>query len=75
MLLDLFMRRLIRIGTLTLRYPDGSLRRYGGGPGPVAGMALRMPAAGSAQLTFNVSTARRARHHRSASTATAPGRR
>jgi cyclopropane-fatty-acyl-phospholipid synthase len=45
MLLDLFMRRLIRIGTLTLRYPDGSLRRYGGGPGPVAGMVLRTPGA------------------------------
>ncbi|TCZ58737.1 SAM-dependent methyltransferase [Roseicella aquatilis] len=45
MLLDLFMRRLIRIGTLTLRYPDGTLRRYGGGEGPEAGMALRTAAA------------------------------
>jgi cyclopropane-fatty-acyl-phospholipid synthase len=45
MLLDLFMRRLIRIGTLELCYPDGTLRRYGNGQGPVAGMALRTPQA------------------------------
>ncbi|MCB4822687.1 SAM-dependent methyltransferase [Roseicella aerolata] len=45
MLLDLFMRRLIRTGTLELRYPDGTLRRYGNGQGPVAGMALRTPRA------------------------------
>ena len=56
MLLDLFMRRLIRIGTLTLRYPDGSLRRYGGGPGPVAGMALRTPGA-VRRMTTNPSLA------------------
>jgi cyclopropane-fatty-acyl-phospholipid synthase len=45
MLLDLFMRRLIRIGTLDLRYPDGTVRRYVGGPGPAVGMALRTSAA------------------------------
>jgi cyclopropane-fatty-acyl-phospholipid synthase len=56
MLLDLFMRRLIRIGTLTLRYPDGSLRRYGGGPGPVAGMALRTSGA-VRRMTTNPSLA------------------
>src|SRR4051794_144056 len=52
MLLDLFMRRLIRLGTLDLRYPDGRLRRYGGGPGPAAGMALRTPTA-VRRMTFN----------------------
>src|SRR4051812_26025743 len=56
MLLDLFMRRLIRIGTLHLRYPDGTLRRYGGGPGPVAGMALRTPGA-VRRMTTNPSLA------------------
>ncbi|WP_426959990.1 class I SAM-dependent methyltransferase [Muricoccus radiodurans] len=39
-LLDSLLSRLIRLGTLTVRFPDGAVRRYGGTPGPAAGMAL-----------------------------------
>ncbi len=36
------LSRLIRKGTLTVRYPDGTLRRYrGGAEGPVAAMEIR----------------------------------
>ncbi|MCO6419548.1 cyclopropane-fatty-acyl-phospholipid synthase family protein [Siccirubricoccus sp. KC 17139] len=41
MLLHLALNRLIRTGTLTVRYPDGAEHRYGGGPGPSAGMHIR----------------------------------
>ncbi|WP_149540830.1 SAM-dependent methyltransferase [Siccirubricoccus phaeus] len=40
MLLHLALTRLIRTGTLTVRYPDGAERRYGGGPGPAGGMHI-----------------------------------
>jgi cyclopropane-fatty-acyl-phospholipid synthase len=40
MLLHLAFKRLIRCGTLRVRYPDGTLRIYGGGPGPAAGMHI-----------------------------------
>ncbi len=39
MLLHFALRRLIRTGTLTVRYPDGVTRRYGGGT-PEAGFAI-----------------------------------
>jgi cyclopropane-fatty-acyl-phospholipid synthase len=32
--LDRFVRKLIRVGSLGIRYPDGSLRSYGDGTGP-----------------------------------------
>ena len=38
--LHAILSRLIRQGTLTIRYPDGSLRRYQGGPGPAVGLAF-----------------------------------
>jgi cyclopropane-fatty-acyl-phospholipid synthase len=41
MLLHPLLSRLIRIGTLTVRYPDGQERRYGGGPGPSGGLTLK----------------------------------
>jgi cyclopropane-fatty-acyl-phospholipid synthase len=43
MLFDRILSRLIRRGTLTVRYPDGRIREYRGtdGPGPSAGFELR----------------------------------
>ncbi len=40
MLFHLALTRLVRHGTLAVRYPDGTLRHYGGGPGPSAGMQV-----------------------------------
>ncbi len=40
-MLHAILSRLIRQGTLTVRHPDGSLRRYQGGPGPSAGLAFQ----------------------------------
>ena len=52
MLLHLALTRLIRQGTLHVRYPDGTRRSYRGTPGPEAGMHI---ATGRALrgLTFN----------------------
>jgi hypothetical protein len=44
-LFDLFMKRLIKHGTLHVRLPQGELRSYGTGQGPVAGFAVRSRAA------------------------------
>ncbi len=44
MLLDLAFRRLIRHGTLDVRFPDGSLRRFGAGE-PHAGLHIATPRA------------------------------
>ncbi|MBR0672343.1 SAM-dependent methyltransferase [Neoroseomonas soli] len=52
MLFDLALRRLIRIGTLRVRYPDGVVRTYGGGPGPEAGMHIATARA-LRGMTFN----------------------
>lgn len=52
MLLHLALRRLIRHGALTVRYPDGSLRRYAGAPGAEAGVHIRTPRA-LRGMTFN----------------------
>ncbi|MBX6376447.1 MAG: hypothetical protein IRZ13_19755, partial [Acetobacteraceae bacterium] len=42
MLFHAILKRLIRQGTLTVRLPDGALRRYQGErPGPAAGMEIR----------------------------------
>lgn len=41
MLLHLALRRLIRHGTLAVRYPDGTGRSYGTGAEPRAGMSIR----------------------------------
>ena len=45
--LDVIMRRFIQHGSLAIRYPNGTLRRYGppGASGPRAGMALNTRAA------------------------------
>jgi cyclopropane-fatty-acyl-phospholipid synthase len=40
MLLDAILARLVRQGTLSVRYPNGAVRRYGGAPGPEAAMRL-----------------------------------
>ncbi len=40
MLLHAILTRLIRHGRLTVRFPDGQERRYEGGPGPEAAMAI-----------------------------------
>jgi len=40
MLFHLALTRLIRQGTLTVTFPDGIVRRYGGGPGPQAAMRI-----------------------------------
>lgn len=40
MLFHFALKRLIRHGTLTVRYPDGTLRRYGSGSGPEAAMHI-----------------------------------
>jgi len=52
MLLHLALQRLVRHGTLTVHYPDGSIRRYGHGGEPQAGFAIRTPRA-LRRLTFN----------------------
>ena len=45
-MLHAILSRLIRQGTLTVRYPDGAVRRYAGGAaGPEAGMEIRTPRA------------------------------
>ena len=51
MLLDIALRRLIRHGTLTVRYPSGSTRRYGEGT-PEVGFEIVSPAM-QRRLTFN----------------------
>jgi cyclopropane-fatty-acyl-phospholipid synthase len=43
MLLRLVLSRLVRHGTLTVRFPDGQVVRFEGGPGPEAAMHLRSP--------------------------------
>lgn len=45
MLLEFLLRRLIRTGRLTVRHADGTIREFGPGPAPAAGMALRSRAA------------------------------
>jgi cyclopropane-fatty-acyl-phospholipid synthase len=45
MLLDAILSGLIRRGTLAVRYPDGTVRRYQGAPGPAAAMEIRTPRA------------------------------
>jgi len=52
MLFHFAIKRLIRTGTLHLRYPDGSERRYAGSPGPEAGMEVRTTRA-LRRLTLN----------------------
>ena len=39
--LDALLKRLITVGRLTVRWPNGLLQTYAGGPGPEAGMAIR----------------------------------
>ena len=39
--LDLFLRRFINVGRLTVHWPDGRTRIYAGRPGPEARVALR----------------------------------
>ena len=39
-LLDFMLSRWVRIGTLTVRYPDGSLRVHGSGDAPHAGLTI-----------------------------------
>ena len=62
MLFDLFMKRLIKHGTLHVRLPQGELRSYGTGQGPVAGFAVRSRAAlhrlgpGCVSVTYSWST-------------------
>ena len=43
--LDAILRRFITIGRLTVRWPDGRLECYAGGPGPEAGITIRSRAA------------------------------
>jgi cyclopropane-fatty-acyl-phospholipid synthase len=52
MLFHLALTRLIRHGGLTVHYPDGTVRRYHGSPGPEAGMRITTPRA-LRGLTFN----------------------
>ncbi|WP_137125644.1 cyclopropane-fatty-acyl-phospholipid synthase family protein [Roseomonas sp. HF4] len=52
MLFHLAIRRLIRIGTLHVCYPDGTRRSYRGGLGPEAGMRITTERA-LRRLTFN----------------------
>jgi cyclopropane-fatty-acyl-phospholipid synthase len=42
---DLFMKRLMKLGTLYVRLPDGAVRTYGSGQGPVAGFSIASQAA------------------------------
>ncbi|HEV7264732.1 MAG TPA: cyclopropane-fatty-acyl-phospholipid synthase family protein [Falsiroseomonas sp.] len=44
-LLHAALERLIVLGSLTVRYPDGTRRSYGREPGPEAAFAIRQPAA------------------------------
>jgi len=39
--LDMFLRRFITVGRLTVRWPDGTTQIYAGRPGPEAGVLLR----------------------------------
>jgi cyclopropane-fatty-acyl-phospholipid synthase len=39
--LDMFLRRFIAVGRLTVRWPDGRTQIYAGRPGPEAGLMLR----------------------------------
>ena len=39
--LDMFLRRFIIVGRLTVRWPDGRTQIYAGRPGPEAGVLLR----------------------------------
>jgi cyclopropane-fatty-acyl-phospholipid synthase len=39
--LDMFLRRFITVGRLTVRWPDGRTQIYAGRPGPEAGVLLR----------------------------------
>ena len=39
--LDMFLRRFITVGRLTVRWPDGRTQIYAGRPGPEAGVMLR----------------------------------
>lgn len=41
MVLHAILSRFVRQGRLSVRYPDGTLRHYGGGEGPEAGMHIR----------------------------------
>ena len=52
MLFHLALTRLIRRGTLTVRFPDGTQRHYAGEPGPEAGFAIKTNRA-LRRLTFN----------------------
>lgn len=52
MLFHLALKRLIRHGRLSVRYPDGTQRHYRGGPGPEAGMRIGTRRA-LRGLTFN----------------------
>ena len=40
MFFDLFMKHLMKLGTLYVRLPDGAVRTYGSGQGPVAGFSI-----------------------------------
>jgi cyclopropane-fatty-acyl-phospholipid synthase len=52
----LALTRLVRHGTLTVRYPGGTERRYGDGGAPCAGMHIRTGRA-LRRLTFNAGLA------------------
>jgi cyclopropane-fatty-acyl-phospholipid synthase len=52
--LDALLKGLIRVGRLTVRWPNGSLRTYTGEPGPEAALALRSRGA-VARLLWNPS--------------------
>ncbi len=52
MLLHLAFRRLVRRGTLVVRWPDGALRHYGDGRAPHAGLHIRTARA-ARRLAFN----------------------
>jgi len=56
MVLDQVLRRFVVLGRLTVRWPDGSVRTYGGAPGPEAVIELR-DARTVARLAFNPSLA------------------
>ena len=51
MIFHRILRRLIRHGTLTVRYSGGDAHRYGDGKDPVAGFALRTPQAERRMVT------------------------
>lgn len=52
MLFHMAMTRLVRHGTLTVEYPDGTLRRYEGAPGLAAGLRMTTRRA-LRRMTFN----------------------